>query len=272
MRVILLLIFLPLSLYSQQLVYRVVIDTMQYHNAIMNYQVVLSPNSIFNSTVVNNLSSVKHFLRVVQKRNTNEYTIYSFSGNVGTFIFDRFAFPQDAFVSISQTIINSDDNWEYLVNYSSDGSEKTPLFKVADHNGNILLADTGLAMYGYDGKNTYVCVNDETVGNLFLKAWRFRTDASSASPQLAKKNSIPGPIMSLMPSGDFRVSLQPTTTGETSIQIFDMLGKQIFSQIVQNINSPKSFIVPSSGIPRSPFIAKVKSGEETFTKKEIPIR
>jgi hypothetical protein len=268
------LFVLPIVIYSQELVYNVNIDTMQYENAKCFVSVVPSPGSLRADNIDGFGFGDHYYISLFHKKNTNQYELISFSGKIGSINIDTSLTPSKYLMNslfVSQKIINTDEKWEYIINYQALDMSSDYKFKVFDGNGKVILSDNGFAYYGYDGRNTYVFVDNRTK-LLSLKAWRFRTDASSAASQLAKKSSTPGSIMSLMPSGDFRVSLQPTANGEASIQIFDMLGKQIFSQTVQNINSPKSFIVPSSGIPRSPFIAKVKSGEETFTKKEIPIR
>jgi hypothetical protein len=275
MRLPLMLLFLFIGVYSQQLVNNTVISYSEYDDAMYNIRVIPSPITLDHNTMSRN---AQYVVKVAHKKNTNQHDLFSFAGVIGSFIVDPKEFPLDQYdivVYVSQTIINSDQNWEYIINYTKkeDYYRESQMFKVADYKGNIILADSGIASYGYDGKSTYVFVNKSDATYFSYKTWRFRTDAAMFTQSLAKTvNTTTAPMMSLMPTGDFRVALQPTTNGETSIQIFDMLGKQIFSQTIQNINSPKSFIVPSSGIPRSPFIAKVKSGDETFTKKEIPIR
>jgi hypothetical protein len=58
----------------------------------------------------------------------------------------------------------------------------------------------------------------------------------------------------------------------SSIQIFDFLSRQILSKNIQNIREPASFIIPSSGIPNTPFISRVQNNNGSLVKRSIPIK
>ena len=171
-------------------------------------------------------------------------------------------------IYFSQTFLDDDLGWEFVVDYQ-DTINDNYSFKVIDDNGSILLSDNDWATYGFDGQNTYVFAQSPNL--LSFKVWKFRSNISPASHPLSKTSSTPGPIMAYMPSGDFRVSLQPVSSG-TSLQIFDMLGRQVFSKNIHNIREPTSFIIPSYSMPNTPFVARVNNDNGSFVKKGVPVR
>lgn len=270
MRRIAIFMLIPLSLFAQQLVYTFSpIDTTQYDYGGIPYYFCRDPLS-------QTLTSLLHrefcndFLSLYHKKNSEQYDIFSFTGKVGSITVHKTDIPSGSKLDdyiLSQTLINSDLNWEYIANYwdttQTIGPDKYS-FKVFDGTGNQLLSDSGTAFYGFDGQNTYVIST--------TKVWRFRTNiGGSVIPSLPKAAAgMPGPIMALMPSGDLRVDLKPAGGGRTSLQIFDMLGRQVFSKIFQNLNTPATFMIPSSRLPQNPFIAKIANDNGTFLKKEIP--
>ena len=127
---------------------------------------------------------------------------------------------------------------------------------------------------GFDGNNTYVCLRNTDYA-LTFKAWRFRTDITSAAPPaLAKSTSSHGPLpmMTFGPAGDYRVSLQPAGGGKTSLQMFDLLGRCIFTKTIDDLTRPVSFTVPAGNVPRTPFVARVRDENGASMQREIPVR
>jgi len=175
--------------------------------------------------------------------------------------------------SFSQTYIDEDSDWECIVDYK-DYPETFHHLIVADADGTVLLSDTssyGSFNYAYDLQNTYVFL---PLNNSSYKYWRFRTNVSSASPNALSKTagSFPHAMMTYGPTGDYRITLAPVGGGKTSVQLFDMLGRNIFSKNIDNITSPMSFTIPENNLPQSPFIAKVKDEKGVSIKREIPVR
>jgi hypothetical protein len=251
------------TVWGQQLAYSWKMDTTLYEEIVA--QIIRGPEnegSYWNQPSPYYISP--DFMPVYRKKTTNQYDLYSFAGKIGSItipISDHIDF-----LFLSQTFIDADTGWECIVIYYS----KSILFNVFDENGNKLLADTGTAFYGFDGYNTYVCSYD--YGFRSFKSWRFRTNVSTISPGgLAKSTSSPRPMMTYLPNGNFRVSLQPTSSGQTSIQIFDMLGRQCFSKTIQDLQKTQSFIVPSGSVPRSPFVAKANNADRAAYGKAIPV-
>ena len=107
-----------------------------------------------------------------------------------------------------------------------------------------------------------------------FKAWRFRTDVSSAPPKGFAKtaSSIPNAMMTFGPTGDYRISLTPVSGGKTSVTLFDMLGRCVFSKDIGNLTGPVTYTIPENGVPATPFIAKVKDEKGVLLKKELPVR
>jgi hypothetical protein len=73
-------------------------------------------------------------------------------------------------------------------------------------------------------------------------------------------------------TGEYRVSLQPAGGGKTSMQLFDMIGRTIFTKIIDDITRPVTFTVPQDNVPRTPFIAKFQDENGLTVQKKIPVR
>jgi hypothetical protein len=235
-----------------------------------DYYFFPSPNTqviLFNSSI-----SSGYYLFACRKKNTEQFDIFSFGGKIGTVTIPN-TIGSIINVLLSQTFIDEDAEWESIVDYHLPQDTRN-LFKVLDGNGVVLLSDTGSGRYGFDGQNTYVVTQSESALKTTVKAWRFRTNVSVASPNtLAKSASaIPHAMMTYGPTGDYRVTIAPTGGGKTSVQVFDMLGRTVFSKNIDNIISPVSFTIPERGLPQSPFIAKVKDEKGMVVKREIPIK
>jgi hypothetical protein len=263
------LFLLPVVLFAQQLVYEFKIDTAKYEDSPITTYVIPHPNISamrFISSVTNTFSNTNLWCQALKLKNSNQYDIYALEGKAGTVTIN---IPSNAYTClaiISQTILDNDDGWEYILNYV-DTITGHWMFTVVDDNNAVLLSDSGMANYGFDGQNTYVMsyLNDGS-----LKIWKFRSNVSSASPGLAKTSASAAPIMALMPSGDFRINLAPSANGQTSIQLFDMLGRLVFAKNIQDMRTQTSYVIPSNNIPKSPFITKVNNGNGVFYQKEIP--
>jgi hypothetical protein len=211
--------------------------------------------------------STGFFLTAYKKKNSDQYDIYSFSGKIGSITIPDSLWSNTR-ILFSQTFIDADQDWECLVKdiislKSFNG------FKVLDNDGTELLADTGNCYYGYDGQNTYVL--DPRVNG--CKAWRFRANVSSASPNgLTKTAAMPHAMMTFGPTGDYRIRLAPSSGGKTSVSLFDMLGRCVFSRDIGNLTSPVNFTIPENNVPPSPFITKVQNEKGAVLRKEIPVR
>ena len=214
-------------------------------------------------------------LMLFHKKNSDQYDIFSFSGKVGSLIIPSTLLPEEHINSIqilcSRTFIDEDDGWECIINDPYEtGREK---FYLVDNDGTQILSGTGKVAYGFDGKNTYVFQRDVS-SSFNYKVWRFRTNITSASqPALTKSvASGPLPMMTFGAAGDYRISFEPSGGGRTTVQLFDMLGKQVFMKTIDDITRPVSFTIPESDMPRTPFIAKVRDGKGSTVRREIPVR
>jgi hypothetical protein len=266
------LLLLPWAIFAQQLVYDFKIDTTKYGGLGIETIVIPFPNINAMSFFSSNLGLAQYntnlFCQALKLKNSNQYDIYALEGKVGTV---NINIPSGAEVYnaiISQTILDNDNGWEYILNYKDTTTVMNHfLFKVVDDNSMVLLSDSGWANYGFDGQNTYV-ISSFPDGS--YKIWKFRSNISSTSPSLAKTSASAAPIMALMPSGNFRINLAPSSNGQTSIQLFDMLGRLVFAKNIQEMKTQTSFVIPSSNIPKSPFMTKVNNGNGVFYQKEIP--
>jgi hypothetical protein len=266
-----LVMLVPMAMFAQELVGTFTVDTNVYEN-ISSCEVIRGPEYEFrNLAFIHSIWSQQiELLACFRKKGTDQYDIFSYTGRIGsTIIPSSITQPEYRILGMmfSQTFIDSDTGFECIVIYVNTTNEKS-LFNVIDESGDVLLSDSGSATYGNDGKNTYVV---RCFDSYSYKVWKFRSNIAPASHPLSKTTASPGPMMAYLPSGDLRVSLQPVSIG-TSIQIFDMLGRQIFQKSIQNIRERTSFIIPSTSMPNSPFVAKVNNNNGTFVKKEIPIR
>jgi hypothetical protein len=91
-------------------------------------------------------------------------------------------------------------------------------------------------------------------------------------PRLAKSAAnAPGPMAVYLPNGGSRVNLESSATG-TFLQIFDLLGRQVYQNLIPNISKPESYIIPASDLPNGPTVAKIKNNGGSFIFKTIPVR
>lgn len=224
----------------------------------------------------NSLSgSVSMPVQVFRKKNTNQYDIYSFNGKIATTII-----PESNIKEISYTfyfsckMVDDDDGWETLLN-CDDLVRNKQYFKVLDDDGTEMLSDSGFAYYGFDGNSTYVTTCQQGLKIYNYDSWRFRTNIMSPSNQpLAKTKSsqaLPMQIYGLT-GGDYRVTLSPSNGNQMNFQMFDLIGRCVFSKKIDNPTSPVTFTVPAGNVPNSPFIAKVNDGNGSFYKKQIPVK
>ena len=88
----------------------------------------------------------------------------------------------------------------------------------------------------------------------------------------AKSTSVPLPMMTYGSTGNYRISFEPSGSGMTTVQLFDLLGKQIFAKTIDKITRPMSFTIPESDMPRTPFVAKVRDNNGTAVRREVPVR
>jgi hypothetical protein len=169
-------------------------------------------------------------------------------------------------------MIDDDAGWESIVNYNSySGDSRIFGFKVFDDNGTVLLSDSGSGVYGFDGNSTFVVIYN----NYHIKTWRFRTNImNSSAPSLAKTKVVQTSPMQVfgLSGGDYRVTLSPTNGNQNNFQMFDLMGRCLLTKQIDNITSPVSFIIPENSVPNSPFITKVNDGNQSFYKKQIPVR
>jgi hypothetical protein len=262
-------VVLPLSLFSQQPVSSYTIDADLYEG-MPGCCFIRSPLSEISYPYGSFFSSVTRqfgteYLQLFHRKGTDEYAIFSFTGNCGTIRIPASVTPSGGSISgidLSQTFIDADSGWEAIVRLYPGGS------RVVDENGTVLLSDSSSLCYGCDGQSTYVF---KTTGYEF-KAWRFRTNFSTPVNQpLAKSASAArGPMMAYLPTGDLRVQLQPAPGG-TSVQLFDMLGRQLYQRIIPE-KTPASFTIPQTALPNSPYISKISTTAGTWHTGGVPVR
>lgn len=205
------------------------------------------------------------------KKNSNVFDIYSIGGKCGSSTVPNVK-NKNGNIIFSQTFIDDDAGWESITCYTNYLSEVQ--FTVFDDDGTELVSDSGSAGFGFDGSSTYVIRNNENYENLSIKSWRFRTNITSTSePSLKKTASSSPPLMMTygMSNGSYRVTLLPSTGGQTTMQLFDLVGRLLFTKQLDCVTSPVTFTIPEKNIPASPFIAKVKNKDGVLYKKEIPV-
>lgn len=219
------------------------------------------------------------FLQAFNKKNSNQFDLYSFSGKIGTSIIPIIN-DSDTYVnhiSFSRNMIDEDNGWESIVQYQHfirNYGTFIDSFKVFDDDGTELLADSGKAYYGFDGNSTYVITWGSNYGTSNYDSWRFRTNISSSAPSLSKTQVSSQGLMRIFgqDNGNYRVTLSPSSGNQVKFQMFDLLGRCIFSKQINNITSSQTFTIPESDVPKSPFIAKFSDKNGSYFKKEIPVK
>lgn len=267
------LLLLPISLFAQQLVYEFKVDTTKYDFTGVSTYVLPNPItsawkfSQFDLGMAGGNNNSNFWYLVLKLKNSNQYDIFALAGKVGTVTINIPGGAQNCSAIISQTILDNDIGWEYILNYV-DTIQRHVFFKIVDDNNAVLLSDSGHATYGFDGQSTYVIsILDDDAS---FKIWKFRSNIASTSPGLAKSSAFSAPITALMPSGDLQIKLAPSGNGQISIQLIDMLGRLVFSKNIQDMKPRTSYLIPSNNVPKSPFMAKVNNGNGVFYQKEVP--
>jgi hypothetical protein len=219
------------------------------------------------------------FAEAFRKKESINVDIYSFNGQIGTAVVPMLSENTIGLIReivLSCTMLDDDNEWESIVIYEKQ-SNNHRFFKAFDHDGTEILADSGHAFYGFDGNNTYIVrFIDNYFGRRFnYDTWRFRTNIASQSPKsLSKTKSTQQSFMQIygLSDGNYKVSLTPSSGNQVHFQMFDLMGRCVFSKQIENLTKPVSFTVPEGSVPNSPFIAKVKDGNETLYKKQIPVK
>lgn len=221
------------------------------------------------------MSSLGSVLKAFLKKNSTQFDIYSLNGKIGSSVVPIIKENVSIIkITYSCYMVDDDDEWETLVTFFIEEPNNC-YFKVFDNDGTELLADSGSAAYACDNNNTYI-INGSTIeGFLDYDIWRFRTNISTTtSKSLSKTRAAKPSFMQIygLSDGNYKVSLIPSSGNQVQFQMFDLMGRCIFSKQLENLKAPVTFTIPESNVPNSPFIAKVKDGNETLYKKQIPLR
>jgi hypothetical protein len=205
--------------------------------------------------------------RVLLKKNSTHIDIVSFQGVIGTVNIPSLQDTTIYSLTFSQTFIDNDLGWEVLaVFFKHLNDSLIILFTLFDDDRTTVISDGGNAYLGFDGSSTYV-VSGFPDYDRTLKSWRFRTNISPSDGSTFKKTSYSAaPVMMTygMSDGNYRVTLEPTSGGKTRMQLFDLIGRCIFTKQFDNISQPVSFTIPESSLPQSPFITKVSNSNDSF--------
>jgi hypothetical protein len=75
------------------------------------------------------------------------------------------------------------------------------------------------------------------------------------------------------PTNDnLRIKLIPSGSNQTTVQLFDLMGRCLFSKQVGKLTSPVTFTVPEGNVHQSPFITRVENDDGAYLKKRLPVR
>lgn len=226
------------------------------------------------------ISSIWMFIYPCLRKNSDQVDLFSAGGKCGTVtiptIQNRVDNHSNTYYYCSQTFIDEDIEWEtlYILEEADSLGGFMYHFEVFDNDGTSLLSDTGRASYGFDGQNTYVLtgyVSDYKP--LSIRSWRFRTNVTASAPSLRKTTAATMPMTIYGPTSDnLRIKLLPTGSNRTTVQLFDLMGRCIFSKEVGKLTSPVTFTVPEKNVPQSPFITRVENNDGSYVKKRLPVR
>lgn len=220
-----------------------VINTKKYeeHNGWINFRCTPGPFTFYSRSAV-----------AYRKQNSNKFDIYSFPGLCGT---SYIPFNIDSTyileIDFSCTMLDEDSEWEAIVNYVNADNLQEYHFKVYDDDGTEILADSGFyAVYGFDGKNTYImnrsALKGSGVGNK-MKAWRFRTNVLP-QPFSALAKTKPESVHQFQMLNGFedtyRISLSQTSDNLINFQVTNLRGESLFSKKIQNLSTPVTLFVP----------------------------
>lgn len=249
------------------------IDTSSYDKFWPDYPTfILGP---FTNTAFTSPGDGTMIMQAYIKKNSNQVDLYSVRGKTGSVIIpiihDNIYIQR---VSFSCYMLDDDNGWETIVNWrNEDGKD---FCNVYDEDGTEILSDTGYAYYSSDINCTYIIITKSgAVDFSNYDIWQFRTNISTSTPKfLSKTKAAQLSLMQIygLSDGNYKVSLVPSSGNQVQFQMFDLMGRCVFSKQLENLKAPVTFTIPESNVPNSPFIAKVKDGNETLYKKQIPVK
>jgi hypothetical protein len=248
-------------------------DTSLYESKFFSYKCIPGPYVSKNSAGDYDGSI---FMVAYLRKNSKQFDLYTYGGKTGSTIVplvNEIDNDQIYQIFFSCYMLDEDDGWETMVIYVNE--ENTSFFKIYDDDGTEILADFGRAFYSSDLNCTYVIREAAFDGTYGYEGWRFRTNLSTDTPKsLSKTKATQSSFMQIygLSDGNYKVSLTPTMGNQVQFQMFDLMGRCVFSKQLENLKSPVTFTIPESNVPNSPFIAKVKDGNETLYKKQIPVK
>jgi hypothetical protein len=180
---------------------------------------------------------------------------------------------------ISQTVFNSNDDWEVLWGYSDSvdlyhshtiltASDRTIIWKSQSD-------EVGGQVY-FDDKYTYLSVTLNKESGYNARYYRFHPAIPSVNSTLLKKSSastgLLQPLFSFNPAGDYTLKLNRSSGGATNVSLLNLLGQQIFSKNIPNLDNEVTITLPSGTVIPQTMITKVQNSNGTLFAKTMPMR
>ncbi|MBN1600601.1 MAG: hypothetical protein JW915_03280 [Chitinispirillaceae bacterium] len=263
--------------YGQELVYEFESDPAIYDGISSTFRsVIVAPENLTPQCCID-------FYFVMRRKDNGFFDIFARTGKIGSFsinnsLLEQYRSGSSSYPCVTQKIFDTDDGWEIFFQNRAGAlvidDDGTTLFRYGDGIVNDTDSNWYYSAFGFDGNSTYICIEARGITNYAYKLYRFRTNISPTKPySLSKKAAGPNTMMFFGASaGDYRISLLPSGGGKTSVQLFDMMGRQVFESQVDNITRPFSITIPAEQTSRTPFITRVRDKNGSVVKKEIPVR
>lgn len=178
---------------------------------------------------------------------------------------------------ISQTVFNSNDDWEVLWGYSlSEQSLSRTMLTASDGTiiWNTKSDETGGQLY-FDDTYTYIGVDLVGSSSFHERYYRFHPALSSVKSTLQKSSATSGllkPIFSFNSAGDYTLKLNRSSGGATNVSLLNLLGQQIFSKTIPNLDKEVTITLPSGTVIPQTMITKVQNSNGDSFEKALPMK
>ena len=180
----------------------------------------------------------------------------------------------------TQTIFNSDMDWEVLWDIADTVTAKVGMLLCTSGGATIWQSQSNESCFAstslyYDGTYIYIEAWYNNGNKISIRYYRFHPSISSTNPGLSKSafsSKVPVPVFSTGYAGDIKIKLAQSPAGATTVSVFNLLGRQLFSQTVPNLKKDITFTIPSQSVPGSPIIGRVQNVHGQSTAKTIPVR
>jgi hypothetical protein len=184
-------------------------------------------------------------------------------------------FPQ----LFSQTVFNSNTDWEILWLYIDSEQSTYNHIILTSSDGTIIwksLPDERSSQLVFDDTYSYIRVAFPVGTGFSMRYYRFHPALPPENFGLSKKAAISTgplqPLFSFNSAGDCTLKLHRSSGGATTVSLLNLLGQQIFSKTIPDLDKEVTINLPSGTIIPQTVITKVQNSNGASFAKTVPVK